>query len=107
MVLDSAHRGDNHLIGQLAADGEAGAAHRTDQIPAIREFPDLELLAESEVTEPITGWTAQHLDPHVTTDARLVQRHGAVRSKIVGEGVNHALNDQLLRPSCNRKIAVV
>jgi hypothetical protein len=89
VMRDSADRRHPNLIGQLAADRQTGAADRTDQIPAVRELPDLQLLAKAKVAQTLAGRPVEQLDPHVATDTGLVQRHGAVHGKIVGESERH------------------
>jgi len=69
---------NQHLLCQLAADGQSRAANRTDQIPPTSQLPHLLLLAKPEIPQALTPGSTQHLNPQITSHPRLMQRQGWV-----------------------------
>ena len=49
------------------------------------QFADLELFAESKVTEAVAAGAAEHPNLNVTANARLIEGHGAVEFEVLSE----------------------
>jgi hypothetical protein len=103
----SSDRLHQNLLGKFAADGHPGSANRANQIPASREFADLELLAKPEIAQAVTARTIENPDLHVTTHPDLIQGHGAVDFQIGCKCVWHlAGKRRQLRLTCNNKSGI-
>jgi hypothetical protein len=89
--LESTDGTHEHLVGQLTADCHTGAADGTNQVPAIGDLADPQLLAKAEVAEAITTRPAEHADLDVAPCLDLIQGHGiAVISVCKGRGHPHS-----------------
>ena len=81
---------DHDLVGEVLADGEAGAADRADQVAAVGEFADLELFAKTHVAQAVAGGAAEQADADIAADTDLGEGHGAVEFQIGGRAGKHS-----------------
>ena len=79
------NRFDNHLIGEVFADGHLGATNRTNQIATMGQFADLKLFAETEVSKAVTAGAVEHPNLNIASHARLIEGHGAVAFEVLSE----------------------
>jgi hypothetical protein len=73
MAVVSEDRGNENLLGKLAADRHFRAAHGADEVAAVGDFTELHLLTEAEITKAVTGRAVEGADAHVAIHGHLVE----------------------------------
>ena len=70
------------LCDHAGADGHPGATYGADQIAAIGELAELELLTKTEIAKAVTAGTTEHTNADITAHPDLIEGHGAVDFQI-------------------------
>jgi hypothetical protein len=73
MAVVSEDRGNENLLGKLAANRHFRAAHGADEVATVGDFTELHLLTEAEITKAVTGRAVEGADAYIAIHGHLIK----------------------------------